>query len=285
MWPADKVSANGIQLHYYRTGGDKPSVLLAHGFSDNALCWTPIAQALEADYDVILYDARGHGQSSGPESGFADEQQADDLAGLITALGLDKPVVIGHSMGARTAAIAAGRHPQLIRAVILEDPPWFDSWSTQADIDAYLEELKNNQPSLEDNRFKSWLTEVDTIPVEELEAQCRADNTDWPEGEFEPWAVSKHQFNMQIFDVIDRDKKLSPLWPQTAAAITCPALLITAEVERGALVTPELAAEFTERVPTARSVHIADAGHSIRRNQYAAYVAIVREFLSEIYAS
>ncbi len=284
MWQADTVSANGIQLHYYRTGGDKPQIVLSHGFSDNALCWTPIAQALAADYDVVLYDARGHGQSSGPETGFGDEQQADDLGGLICALGLERPMVIGHSMGARTAAIAAGRHPQLIRAVILEDPPWFANWSTPADVTAFLEYRKNN-PSPEENRFKAWLLELNTLSHDELEAQCHADSPDWPEGEFAAWAASKHEFNMQIFDVIDRDQHLSQLWPDTAAAITCPALLITGDVERGALITPELAAEFVSRVPQGRHVHIADSTHNIRRNQHERYMAVVRDFLNEIYAS
>ena len=56
--------ANGIRLHYYRTGdGTKPAVVLCHGFSDSGLCWTPVARQLEADYDVIMLDARGHGLS------------------------------------------------------------------------------------------------------------------------------------------------------------------------------------------------------------------------------
>ena len=69
-WQSGDVTVNGLRLHYTRTGGAKPPVVLAHGFSDDGLCWTPVAEALEADYDVIMVDARGHGRSEAPEQGY-----------------------------------------------------------------------------------------------------------------------------------------------------------------------------------------------------------------------
>jgi predicted alpha/beta-fold hydrolase len=70
VWQSGDIEVNGLSLHYTRTGGDKPQVVLAHGFSDDGLCWTPVAELLEADYDVIMVDARGHGRSEGPEAGY-----------------------------------------------------------------------------------------------------------------------------------------------------------------------------------------------------------------------
>ena len=61
-WTEGDVITNGVRMHYYRTGdGSKPPLVLCHGFSDSGLCWTPTARALEADYDVVMIDARGHG--------------------------------------------------------------------------------------------------------------------------------------------------------------------------------------------------------------------------------
>src|SRR5258706_13126924 len=51
-WQSGDVEANGLRLHYTRTGGAKPPVVLAHGFSDDGLCWTPLAEALAPDYDA-----------------------------------------------------------------------------------------------------------------------------------------------------------------------------------------------------------------------------------------
>ena len=93
-WSSGDVVANGIKIHYYRTGGNKPPLVLAHGFSDNELCWTRVTRALEQDYDVIMPDARGHGYSEAPEKGYSSEDHASDLAGLIEALGLGKPALM-----------------------------------------------------------------------------------------------------------------------------------------------------------------------------------------------
>ena len=62
-WFDGYVDGNGILIHYYRTGGDKPQVILNHGAMDDGLCWTRVAIELEDDYDVIMIDARSHGLS------------------------------------------------------------------------------------------------------------------------------------------------------------------------------------------------------------------------------
>ena len=90
-WTQHDLLVNGVRLHYYRTGhGDKPALVLVHGFSDNGLCWTPVARDLEADYDVIMPDMRGHGLSERVQ--LSDKvDMAADVAGLIRALGLTRP--------------------------------------------------------------------------------------------------------------------------------------------------------------------------------------------------
>src|SRR5689334_9107986 len=122
-WQAGDIEANGLRMHYTRTGDAKPPVVLAHGFSDDGLCWTSVAEILAADYDVVMVDARGHGKSVGPEQGYSSADHAADLAGVITGLGLQRPAVLGHSMGAATALVLAGAYPDLPRAILLEDPP------------------------------------------------------------------------------------------------------------------------------------------------------------------
>jgi len=55
-WTTGICEANGINVHYVRTGGDKPPVVLLHGLMLNGACWTHLARALEKDYDVIMPD-------------------------------------------------------------------------------------------------------------------------------------------------------------------------------------------------------------------------------------
>ena len=81
-WQQGDVKLSDMTMHYTRTGGDKPTLVLAHGFSDNGMCWLPVAQELSASYDVVLPDARGHGLSSRVEPGQTANRGAD-LAAFI----------------------------------------------------------------------------------------------------------------------------------------------------------------------------------------------------------
>jgi len=89
----------------------------------NGLCWTGLARALENEFDVIMPDARGHGNSSAPDFGYRYEDHANDVVGLINALKLTPPpILLGHSMGGMTAAVVANRKPNLLRGLVLADP-------------------------------------------------------------------------------------------------------------------------------------------------------------------
>ena len=121
-WTTGICEANGIEVHYLRTGGDKPPVVLLHGLMLNGACWTPLARVLEKDYDVVMPDARGHGNSGAPDHGYRYEDLTADVMGLIDALGLATPVLLGHSMGGMTAAVVASRNPKRLRGLVLVDP-------------------------------------------------------------------------------------------------------------------------------------------------------------------
>lgn len=102
-WEEGSLVIDGIRIHYTRTGRNKPTVILAHGALDDGLCWTRVARALEADYDVVMPDSRGHGRSDGGNGDYSSAARARDIAGLIRELELDRPVAGGHSMGADPA--------------------------------------------------------------------------------------------------------------------------------------------------------------------------------------
>lgn len=268
-WQSGDVSTNGIRMHYTRTGGDKPPFVLAHGFSDDGLCWTPVATALEHEYDVIMLDARGHGLSEGPEEGYGPVDQAEDVAGAIRALGLERPAILGHSMGALTALVLSGLYPDLVGSVLLEDPPpaWNEPPPTK-------EQISENT-----NRMVEWITSLRTKTREELIEHQRAQEPNWSNAELGPWADSKLRFNFNATTF-----RSSRTFDQSIINnITAPTLLITADSERGAIVTPNKVEELKERIPHLRVAHIPNAGHNIRRDQFDAYLEVVRNFLKETY--
>ena len=264
-WTSNKIATNGITLHYTRTGGDKPPVVLAHGFSDDGLCWTPVAKALEADYDVIMVDARGHGHSDAPESGYNPPTMAADLAGVITSLGLNKPVVMGHSMGGSTTMALAGLYPDLPGAIVIEDS-------------GASNRMGANTPEAK-ARLQQWRDRMVNLQSKtrgEVLEQGHADNPTWSDAELEPWSHAKLSFNL---NALNRDGAGEVDWEEILGNITCPALLLYADPARGGGVTAERAAEMQQLVPQLQAVHIAGAGHNIRREQFAAYMEAVGNFL------
>ncbi len=268
-WQSDYIQSNGIRLHYHRTGGSKPPLVLVHGFSDNGLCYTSVARELEADYDVIMADARGHGLSDAPEAGYGPLEHADDLAGLIKSLGLQHPFVMGHSMGAMTTLALAGRYPDLPLAILLEDPP---PWWLGAAF-----------PAPYDDNWKAgthqWLDPLRTKPIEEIVAAQRLATPQWPDAEFIPWAESKHQLSFNVFNrTSPLELDLNPLLRR----VTCPVLLITADPALGSIVTPDHVAALQTLIPHLRLVHIPNAGHSIRRDQFKAFMDVIGTFLGEL---
>jgi pimeloyl-ACP methyl ester carboxylesterase len=268
-WQSAHIEANGLQIHYTRTGGDKPPVVLAHGFSDDGLCWTPVAEALAPDYDLIMVDARGHGRSDGPEQGYRQDDHAADVAGLIQGLGLNRPAVLGHSMGAATALALAGLYPELPGAILLEDPPSW--WVERAPADSAADAERRA-------RMYARIIALKRKTRDELIAGQRIEAPAWSEAELGPWANAKLRFS---FNVLNRADPTSLDWPGMVSRITCPALLITADPERGAIVTADGAAAFQALLPQVRVAHIPGAGHNIRREQFARYLEVVRAFLAE----
>ena len=122
IWSDGFIEANGIRLHFLRTGGDKPALIALHGLMGDGACWTPVARALAPHFDVVLLDARGHGSSSSPRQGYLYEDHVGDVVAVIDGLGLNRPYLLGHSMGGMTAAFTAAKLGDAVRGVILADP-------------------------------------------------------------------------------------------------------------------------------------------------------------------
>ena len=268
------ILTNGINLHYYRTAKSAqtrpwPSLVLLHGLTDSGQCWPRVVNALASEYDMILPDARGHGLSDTPATGYAPQDHAADVAGLIRGLGRDRPILIGHSMGAGVAATVAALYPDLVSGVILEDPPWRPG-------------SDEGTPQEQVARASAWRKEIldrQAMLGPQLIAQRKREQPKWADEEFAGWLSAKQQVSPEVTQSITAARMP---WREVARRIACPALLITADVADGAIVTPEVAAEAVKLMPKGRVVHIPGAGHNIRREQFDAYMTAVREFLAEL---
>jgi pimeloyl-ACP methyl ester carboxylesterase len=107
---------------HYRVVGDRaaPPVVMLHGIMGHSREWDVLVESLASTYLVIVVDQRGHGETQWA-SEYTAAVMADDLIALIEQLGLVEPRVVGHSMGAMAAMLAAARRPELVRQLVIVD--------------------------------------------------------------------------------------------------------------------------------------------------------------------
>ena len=269
-WQTGDVVANGITTHYSRSGGtDKPTLVLLHGATDNGRCWTPAAEALADDFDVLLPDARGHGRSSAPPDGYSSAERAADVAGLIAALGLATPLAVGgHSMGGQTTFRLAVERPELVRCAILEDPPFRPP---QTAPDPSFSEVRQ--------RMQAQVAHVKGLSGEDALAYARQSHPTWPAAALPAWVEAKQQVSQTFLGALGGGDE--PPWTELLPRINCPVLLLTGDPERGAIITPEAAEQARQLNPRVQVVHLAGAGHNIRRERFDGFLSAVRDFLAQ----
>ncbi|OZI66524.1 alpha/beta fold hydrolase [Bordetella genomosp. 11] len=118
------IRANGIRQHYLHFAGDGPAVLIVPGIVSPAILWSHVGNWLADCHDCYVMDVRGRGLSeAGPHLDYGVDACARDVVSFIQAKGLDRPIVLGHSMGARIALRAAVQAPGVFGGLVLIDPP------------------------------------------------------------------------------------------------------------------------------------------------------------------
>jgi lipase len=118
------VAVAGGELAVYRLGSqrtDAPAVLAVHGITATSFAWLAIAAALGDDVALIAVDLRGRGDSRSLPAPFGLDAHVEDLVAVLDALALQKPVVLGHSMGSYIAARLGAQHPDRVSRLVLVD--------------------------------------------------------------------------------------------------------------------------------------------------------------------
>lgn len=135
------ADVNGQRIYFEDSGGDGPPVVLAHGLLMDHEMFTPQVAALAPRHRVITWDERGHGLTETTPDDFSYWDSADDLRGLLDALGIDRAVVGGMSQGGFVSLRFALRHPQRVVGLLLlntqagcEDPEAVPRYETMVDV-------------------------------------------------------------------------------------------------------------------------------------------------------
>ncbi|MFF5468644.1 alpha/beta fold hydrolase [Streptomyces achromogenes] len=141
-WSERVVVRDGVRLVCRDGGGPGPAVMLLHGLAGHAGEWDALAERLSGRHRVVAVDQRGHGASEQRPGDVSRTAFVADVVAVAARLGLDRPVLVGQSLGGHTALLTAAAHPALVRALVLveaaprvPDPraplaigAWLDSW-------------------------------------------------------------------------------------------------------------------------------------------------------------
>ena len=130
--------------------------------------------------------------------------------------------------------------------------------------------------------MRAWFTELKHKTRAELIAEQYTAAPTWSEAELGPWADAKLQVREDVLAVFDLAAAHAVDWSTILRRITCPALLMTADTDRGAVLDAAGAAALKHMVPHLQIAHISGAGHNIRREQFAPYMQIVNTMLGSI---
>ncbi|HSP55831.1 MAG TPA: alpha/beta hydrolase [Dehalococcoidia bacterium] len=291
------VEANGIRLHYcqWAAGGrDLPPVVLVHATGFLARLWQPVAEALASRFTVHALDLRGHGDSDKPldtsgEDPLAPEAESiagdyhwqnfvDDLAGFMDALSLKGAPIVGHSSGGAAAVYLAATRPEYVSKLVLIEPIIIPSGITMD------EDQRGRMAEGARKRRQVWasteemVTAYRTRPTFEhwqpALLQLYADEGTYRRedgqialkcpGEIEA-QVFENSASLNIWDILPR--------------VDSPALVMKGERTEGFLAL--VATGVAGRMPNARLVTIANAGHLAPMERPEAVSAEVLAFLAE----
>ena len=137
------ASRDGVALAYERHGGALPPVVLIHGWCcDRSYLAPQAAHFAAAGRAVVELDLRGHGESDRPQQDYPIEGFADDVAWLLGALAIERPILVGHSMGGIIAYDVAARYPELASAIVMIDSAVVLPEHARAAIPPFLEKLR-----------------------------------------------------------------------------------------------------------------------------------------------
>lgn len=246
------VDTDDIRLHYLQweplgsgneqqqavvQSNDEIPIVLLHGLSATGDTWRLVAQDLCHTHLVVAFDARGHGESAKPTTGYDLTTIAEDVVQGMAALGLGQVALVGHGWGARVALVLAARHPALISHLILVDCPHVEPrhWPGMT-RDRFIRETDTKHLYVSKTAFVEAMSkEMHLFWSPEVEAILLTTVRELPDGRLEECLQSDNQ--RRIRESLWDDRALSYY-----SKLACPVLLIPAAGE------PQPDKEFPERL-------------------------------------
>jgi pimeloyl-ACP methyl ester carboxylesterase len=267
------VALGGMRLHYLDWGtAGRPPVLFLHGGGLTARTWDLVCLALRPDHHCFALDQRGHGDSEwSPHLDYGTAAHVRDLEALTRHLGIERPVLVGQSMGALNALVFAAGHPDALRGLVLVDMTpevriegaqrIFDFVTAPAELDsveAFVARAVEFNPARDERLLRrSLMHNLRQLP---------SGKWTW---KYDHRAMTRDRFE-QVRGEVGAVREL-------VGTVSCPTLVVRGA--RSDVVSAEDAAAFTDAFPHGSWVTVPDAGHTVQGDNPRGLTEALRKFL------
>lgn len=262
-WSDRVVMRDGVRLACRDRGGPGQPVILLHGLAGHAGEWDALARLLGPGRRVVTVDQRGHGAAERHPQDVSRAAYVSDAIAVADQLDLERPVLIGQSLGGHTAMLTAAAHPERVRALVL--------------VEAAPGRADPNTPAKIGNWLDSW-----PKPFASHEAAVRfLGGGRLGEG----WAAGLEERDGGRWPRFDRDVMVGSItenarrsfWDEWSA-VTCPTLVVLAQ---DGFIPPQEVDGMLRRRPATVGVSVPGAGHDVHLEQPEILCDLISGFLDE----
>jgi len=261
----------GLRLHLLEWGeAGRPGLLFLHGGSAHAHWFDAVAPAFAGRFHVVSLDQRGHGESEwASPPAYGTEQFAADMLGVLDALGWERAIVVGHSMGGHNAMAFAAWHPGRTRALVIVDSRPAIPEERLGQMHRRGERAPRRHPTIESAVASFRLLPRETVADPALLAHLARAGIVRRDG---GWV---YRFDPDC----NRLRRPVDGWP-LLGRIRAPALVLRGELSP--ILPRDMAERVTGAIEGAELVEIPGAYHHVVLDAPAAFTAAVEEFLPRI---
>lgn len=289
-WSDGFVYTNGIRIHYYHAvpAPGKQVIVMVHGVTDNGLCWTTLTLKLQDTYDIYMLDTRGHGLSDPFTPSDDGQTLIKDVVDFVKVMNFEKPILMGHSMGAATVMRVGAEYPELAKAIVMLDPglPRKNTGerpSVPSARPGAPPRAPRNESSAPDRLSFSMFGDPETLvrqnnySFEDLVEKGKRDNPKWDIVDIKYWALSKKQYHGAYTQEAWQAMSGSMRTENSLSNIKVPSLILKADTSPEGRKANEEAVNGIQKV---KLVHVDGAAHNLHHDELERTVKEIREFFS-----
>lgn len=265
-----------LRFHFLEWGApEAPPLLLLHGGHQSAHSWDLVSLHLAQGYRVLALDQRGHGDSEWPRDvEYSNHVMALDAEAFIAALDLRKPIVIGHSMGARNAMLLTRRDPARLRALVVVDVGPEVSERGRAVIAGFVQA---NQEFDDLEQFVENVRRYDPYRSREhIERTVKYNMLRRADGKY----VSKCDATPRRLGIVRSSGPQENITLEDAGRFDLPVLIVRGGNSN--ILAPDAAERFRDALPQGRLVTVPDCGHNVHGQNTAGFIAALDAFLQAV---